>query len=111
MTREETFKLKLAPWEDDLLWNIVDILRTSEINPHYPYGFDCKICEKAGIECHYDSDGKDCNWAYIKYFKEKLKERGIEKPKSCSTCRSYKGHAGHCEICHEMSMYKEKKGG
>ena len=78
MTREETFKLKLAPWEDDLLWNIVDILRTSEINPHYPYGFDCKICEKAGIECHYDSDGKDCNWAYIKYFKEKLKERGIE---------------------------------
>ena len=37
-----------------------------------------------------------------------LREGVKEKPKSCSTCRSYKGHAGHCEICHEMSMYKEK---
>ncbi|MBO7450418.1 MAG: hypothetical protein J6U54_08610 [Clostridiales bacterium] len=66
-------------------------------------------------ECEYQIYGNE-HWNFVGKCQDviqkkidELREGVKEKPKSCSTCRSYKGHAGHCEICHEMSMYKEKK--
>ena len=56
--------------------SIVDIYRTSPINPNYPHGMDCEICEKAGIECYTDcGDGYECNAGYVKYLEQKLVER------------------------------------
>ncbi|SDB15208.1 hypothetical protein [Eubacterium oxidoreducens] len=61
---------------ESIINSIVDIYRTSPINPNYPHGMDCKICEKAGIECYADGgDGYECNTGYVKYLEQKLTER------------------------------------
>ena len=69
--------LELWPWHGDILWQIADIIRTSPIvNPHYPYGYDCSICQECGNECTTDGDGSDCNWAFMEYFEKELRNRG-----------------------------------
>ena len=63
-------------YNESVIDSIVDIYRTSPINPNYPYGMDCKTCRKAGIECYIDSgDGYECNTGYVKYLEQKLAER------------------------------------
>ena len=71
-----TVTLDLAPWKNDILWQLADIVRTSPINPHYPYGYDCSACAKCEIECTTDGDGADCNWAFMSYFERELIDRG-----------------------------------
>ena len=63
-------------YNESVIDSIVDIYRTSPINPNYPHGMDCEICRKAGIECYTDSgDGYECNTGYVKYLEQKLAER------------------------------------
>ena len=35
-------------YNESVINSIVDIYRTSPINPNYPHGMDCEICRKAG---------------------------------------------------------------
>ena len=63
-------------YDESIIDSIVDIYRTSPINPNYPHGMDCEICKKAGIECYTDSgDGYECNTGYVKYLEQKLVEK------------------------------------
>lgn len=63
-------------YDESIIESIVDIYRTSPINPHYPHGMNCDICRKAGIECYTDSgDGYECNAGYVKYLGQKLAKR------------------------------------
>lgn len=34
---------------------------------------------------------------------------GAKMDSTCKNCIDYMSHNGHCEICHDMSMYKERK--
>jgi hypothetical protein len=61
-------------YDESIINSIVDIYRTSPINPNYPHGMDCEVCKKAGIECYTDSgDGYECNTGYVNYLEQKLK--------------------------------------
>lgn len=63
-------------YNESVINSIVDIYRTSPINPNYPHGMDCEICRKVGIECYTNSgDGYECNTGYVKYLKQKITER------------------------------------
>lgn len=75
--RNATLKLNPAPWEQDILWVIADIFRTSPLNPNYPHGYDCNTCKGMGIECTCDSDGWECNFAFAKWLQEELVKRGF----------------------------------
>lgn len=76
------FILDTTPWHHDILWQIANIIRTSPIvNPHYPYGYDCRICRECGNECSTDGDGIDCNWAFMEYFEKELRKRGYYEGK------------------------------
>lgn len=60
------------------LWQIADIIRTSPIvNPNYPDGHNCSICESLGNKCSYDSDDYDCNIAFVQYFARELLKRDV----------------------------------
>jgi hypothetical protein len=66
-------------YDESIINSIVDIYRTSPINPNYPHGMDCEVCKKAGIECYTDSgDGYECNTGYVNYLEQKLVE--IKQP-------------------------------
>lgn len=76
------FILDTTPWRKDILWQIADIIRTSPIvNPNYPYGYDCGICQECGCECTTDGDDIDCNWAFMEYFEKELRDRGCYEGK------------------------------
>lgn len=64
--------------ETDITWAIADIFRTSPLmNPNYPYGYNCKVCQNMGIECTYEKgDGQECNSAFANWLKRELKKRG-----------------------------------
>ena len=76
------FILDTTPWSKDILWQIANIIRTSPIvNSHYPYGYDCGICQECGCECTTNGDDIDSNWAFMEYFEKELLNRGYYEGK------------------------------
>lgn len=78
----EKLVIDFAPWKKDIIWQIADIFRTSPINVHYPYGYDCNTCIDCNNECTTDGDGCDCNWAFMDYIERELIKRGYYGIKS-----------------------------
>lgn len=69
-------KQKIKELKDSgVLHEISDIFRTSSMNPHFPHGLSCDACSKCGNKCTYDSDGEDCNYAFVEYLEKELLNR------------------------------------
>lgn len=62
---------------NQLIYEIVDIFRTTPINAHYPHGFDCNICDICGNECTCETEGYECNVAFYNFIKKQLTNREI----------------------------------